>query len=63
MTRAGKRKTSLSHDEPEDVVANARRRWLKENTEAFTAQDEWLAKNGHPLADIMAGPEADTWRR
>jgi antitoxin CcdA len=46
------------------AVAEARRRrWLDENAEAFKAQDEWLEKSGHPLADIMVGPGADTWRR
>jgi antitoxin CcdA len=46
------------------AVAEARRRrWLEENADAFKAQDEWLEKNGHPLADIMVGPGADAWRR
>jgi antitoxin CcdA len=45
------------------AVAEARRRrWLEENAEAFKAQKEWHEKHGHPLADIMVGPGADTWK-
>jgi antitoxin CcdA len=44
------------------AVAEARRqKWLTENAEAFAAQAEWTEQNGHPLADIMVGPGADTW--
>ena len=44
------------------AVADARRRcWVEENLEAFTAQAEWHERNGHPLADIMAGPAHITW--
>jgi len=44
------------------AVAEARRRqWLDENAEAFAAQAEWHARNGHPLADILTAPGKDTW--
>ncbi|MCB1970675.1 MAG: type II toxin-antitoxin system CcdA family antitoxin [Geminicoccaceae bacterium] len=44
------------------AVADARqRRWIEENREAFAAQAEWHEQNGHPLADIMAGPAHTTW--
>lgn len=45
----------------EAVEAARRQKWLDENAEAFAAQADWHARNGHPLADIMAGPGADTW--
>lgn len=45
------------------AVAEARQaRWLAENEDAFAAQAEWTERNGHPLAGIMAGPGADTWK-
>lgn len=48
----------------EQAVAEARRRqWLDENAGAFAAQAEWHARNGHPLAEILAAPGDDTWRR
>ena len=37
-------------------------RWLEENAEAFKAQSEWHEKHGHPAADILVGPVADSWR-
>lgn len=44
------------------AVAEARRaRWLKENADAFAAQAKWHERNGHPLADIMAGPGKVIW--
>lgn len=36
--------------------------WLTENAEAFAAQAAWHERNGHPLADIMTGPAAATWK-
>ncbi|MCO6382386.1 type II toxin-antitoxin system CcdA family antitoxin [Oceanicola sp. 502str15] len=43
------------------AVAEARqRRWREENAEAFAAQSEWHAQNGHPLAAIQTGPA--TWK-
>jgi antitoxin CcdA len=46
------------------AVAEARRRrWLEENAKAFKAQEAWHEKHGHPLAAIMVGPGAETWRR
>lgn len=45
------------------AVEEARReKWLSENADAFRAQAEWHEANAHPLADIMAGPGAETWR-
>lgn len=45
------------------AVTEARRRqWLDENAEGFAAQAEWHASNAHPLADIMTGPGAATWK-
>jgi antitoxin CcdA len=38
-----------------------RRRWLEENADAFAAQAEWHARNGHPLADILASPGRTSW--
>ena len=46
------------------AVDEARRqRWREDNAAAFAAQAEWHARNGHPLADILATPAAATWRR
>ncbi|MBY6153172.1 type II toxin-antitoxin system CcdA family antitoxin [Vannielia litorea] len=43
------------------AVAEARqRRWREDNAEAFAAQSEWHAQNGHPLAAIQTGPA--TWK-
>ena len=45
------------------AVADARhRQWLAENAAAFEAQAQWHDTNAHPLAGIMAGPGAATWR-
>lgn len=44
------------------VAAARQEAWLKENADAFEAQARWHAENGHPLADILTGPGADTWR-
>jgi antitoxin CcdA len=78
MSTAAKRKTSLSLDAARDLHLNVsaiadaalkgavaearRRRWLEENADAFKAQEEWHEKHGHPLADIMVGPGADSWK-
>ena len=44
------------------AVAEARRKkWLKENADAFAAQSEWHERNGHPLADIIAAPGGPSW--
>lgn len=44
------------------AVAEARQRqWLEENAAAFAAQAEWHARNGHPLADILAYPGQASW--
>lgn len=46
------------------AVEDARRaEWLAENAEAFAAQAAWHEKNGHPLADILTGPGAASWKR
>ena len=45
------------------AISEARRQqWLEENAEAFAAQADWHASHDHPLADIMIGPGADTWK-
>lgn len=45
-----------------EAVAQARRqRWHEENAAAFAAQAEWHARNGHPLADIIAAPGGPSW--
>lgn len=45
------------------AVAEVRRqRWLDENAEAFAAQADWHARNAHPLAEIMSGPGAASWK-
>ena len=49
--------SSVADSALKEAVAQARRhRWRKENAEAFAAQAEWHARNGHPLADIIAAP-------
>lgn len=55
--------SAVAEDALRRAVAEARRqRWLEENAEAFAAQAEWHARNAHPLAEIMAGPGAATWK-
>jgi len=45
------------------AVANARQaQWLKQNAEAFAEQAAWHERHGHPLADIMSAPGAQTWK-
>lgn len=45
------------------AVAEARhRQWLEENAAAFAAQAEWHARNGHPLAEILAYPGETSWK-
>ena len=45
------------------AVAEARReKWRNENAEAFAAQAEWHAENGHPLAEIIAAPAGAAWK-
>lgn len=38
------------------------KQWLDENADAFAAQADWHQRHGHPLADIIAGPGASSWR-
>lgn len=45
------------------VAEQRHKRWLEENAAAFKAQSEWHEKHGHPLADIIASPLGDTWKR
>jgi antitoxin CcdA len=56
--------SALSNAALAAAVRDARRKaWLAENAEAFAAQAEWLERNGHPLADIIAAPGAgETWK-
>jgi len=45
------------------AVSEARRcQWMDENAQAFAAQAQWHERNGHPLADILAGPAGTTWK-
>lgn len=44
------------------IAAARREKWLADNSDAFTAQSEWHARNGHPLADIIAAPGGSSWR-
>lgn len=41
-----------------DTVAR-RRRWLKEDADAFAAQARWHERHDHPLADILMDPARD----
>ena len=43
------------------VAEAGQRKWLEENAAAFAAQAAWHEENGHPLAEIMAGPGRATW--
>lgn len=43
------------------VVEARRARRLEENADAFARQAEWHARNGHPLADVLASPGKTTW--
>lgn len=46
------------------AVAQAQRQqWLEDNAEAFKAQSDWHARNGHPLSEIMTASGGDTWKR
>ena len=55
--------SSVAEAALENAVAAARRAaWLAENEAAFAAQAEWHERNGHPLAKIMAGPAASSWK-
>ncbi|WP_298491046.1 type II toxin-antitoxin system CcdA family antitoxin [uncultured Maritimibacter sp.] len=47
----------------EAVRREQARKWVEENAEAFAAQRKWHEEHGHPLADILAGPGAETWQR
>jgi len=45
-----------------NAVSKARQsKWLEENAGAFAAQATWHERNGHPLADILVTPGAETW--
>ena len=45
------------------AVATARQtQWLTQNNEAFAAQAAWHERHGHPLADILSAPGAQTWK-
>jgi antitoxin CcdA len=43
------------------IVEARQQRWLQENADAFAAQASWHERNGHPLAEIMAGPAGSSW--
>lgn len=60
MARAyGLNISAVSEAALKDAVRQA---WLEENAETFKAQSEWHEKHGHPCADIMFSPQADTWK-
>lgn len=45
------------------AISEARsRQWLADNAEAFAAQANWHERHGHPLAEIMVGEGAASWR-
>ncbi len=46
----------------EAVEQALRRKWVEENADALAAQAEWHARHGHPLADILVGPGAASWK-
>lgn len=47
----------------QNAVAEARRdEWLRENAQAFAEQSAWHEQNGHPLAEIMTSPGAESWK-
>lgn len=50
-----KRNDPAQDHDAHDTVAR-RRRWLKENADAFAAQARWHAQHDHPLADIRMDP-------
>lgn len=55
--------SALADEALRRAVSEARRqRWLEENAAAFEAQADWHARNGHPLAGILASPAAATWK-
>jgi antitoxin CcdA len=43
------------------IAEERQQRWLQENADAFVAQANWHERNGHPLAEIMAGPARSSW--
>jgi len=64
MNRAAKRKTSLpldagALDAARDPGINVS---AVADAAAFEAKAAWHGRNGHPLADILAGPGGGTWK-
>jgi len=45
------------------IVEVRQQRWLEENSAAFAEQSDWHERNGHPLADIIAGAGGASWNR
>ena len=45
------------------IVEVRQQRWLEENASAFAEQSDWHERNGHPLADIIAGSGGASWNR
>ncbi|WP_420340703.1 type II toxin-antitoxin system CcdA family antitoxin [Roseibium sp.] len=55
--------TAVAEDALEKAVSAMKRKiWLEENADAFDAQRKWHEQNGHPLADIIAGPAGAVWK-
>ena len=61
--RLGVNVSAVSNAAIRNAVKEAERQaWLEENAEAFAAEAEWIERNGHPLAEIMVGPNAASWK-
>lgn len=55
--------SAIAEDALAKAVKEARRKaWVEDNAEAFAAQSKWHEENGHPFAEIFAGPGGDTWK-
>ena len=61
--RLGLNVSAVANAALQAAVKEAKRQvWLEENAEAFAAEAAWIERNGHPLAEIMIGPNAASWR-
>jgi antitoxin CcdA len=55
--------TEVAEDALEKAVSAMKRKiWLEENSDAFDEQRKWHEQNGHPMADIIAGPVGAAWK-
>ena len=46
----------------EAISESRAEQWLDDNAQAFMAHARWHEQHGHPLADIMVGEGAASWR-